>query len=130
MTRIGVIIGLVFGIASAASGDEVLSARSFCVLVEASAQDRSHCEAEYTRSLHLFLRYGEQEGYVDSAGEFSFSRAVRDMWSWRTLVGLPPRSPYLSCVDAAPVVGSTYDFREIWACIAEKDPRAARMDAI
>ena len=97
---------------------------------ESSVAARRTCEAEHTRALHLFLEYGQAEGYIDGKGGFSFSRVFSDVWSWRTFVGLPPKSPFLTCADKASASAPAYDFRAIWACIAARDPKAARMDAI
>ena len=129
MTRIGVILGCVIGLAGPAWGEEALSPREFCMLAEEGAAERRLCESEYRRSLDLYLNYGESEGYLSRDGIFSFSRVVKDLWSWRTLVGLPPESPFLDCSEKAPKVGSSYDFRMVWDCIAARDPRAARMDS-
>ena len=132
MRRLGTYLALAaahLGVA-AASAQEALTADEFCAMAEESAQARRTCESDYRRSLELFLQYAREEGYVDAEGDFSFGRVFGDLWSWRTIVGLPPASPFLDCTNMAEKVAGAYDYRAIWDCIAARDPRAARKDAI
>lgn len=122
--------GIALASAVPAAADDMLTPGEFCMLAEDSFSARRVCERDYERSLMLFLQYGQQEGYVDSSGGFSFRRVLKDMWSWRILVGLPPASPFLNCSQVAFYGGAPYDFRQVWDCIAAADPRAAKMDAI
>lgn len=129
MTRLGVIVGVLAGAVQPALGQEAVTPRAFCMAVEPSLSARRICEDDYERSMMLFIEYGRAQGYIDAEGEFSFSRVLKDAWSWRILVGLPPKSPFLNC--AAKASGQAMvDFRAVWDCIAARDPMAARMDAI
>ena len=90
---------------------------------------RRNCEREYARDLALYLEYGRAKGYLDDEGEVDLGAIMGELWSWRTLVGLPPDAPFVTCTDRAPIF-EPWDVREIWDCITAADPDAARMDAI
>ena len=100
-----------------------------------NANRRQSCAREWQRSAQMIARYFEATGYVADDGEFSIMEAMKRSFSWRLLIGLPPKDPYLRC--ASRVIGNDVfqevhemDFPAIWSCLVQRDPRAARMDAI
>ncbi len=101
----------------------------FCATQTKNPEIRADCIEEWRRSLLQIIEYGQAGGYLDETGELDMSEVTGAFLNWGTVVGLPPRDPFIRCLGRAPVFGMA-DYREVWRCIKRLDPEAAKRDAI
>ncbi len=105
-------------------------AGAFCWAAETAHEARVQCVEDYEHAAVRILEYGKANGHMDADGNLEMSDLFSSLFSWRTLVGLPPDNVFLKCAAKGSEFAGEPDLREIWACIRERDPDAARMDAI